>query len=41
MPTSKREAKKSAQFNRVMAGIQTQIFPANEQEIKNWQEENA
>jgi len=40
MPTSLREAKKSAQFNRVLAGIQTQIVPANADEIRNWNEEN-
>lgn len=40
MPTTLREAKKSAQFNRVLAGIQTQIVPANADEIRNWNEEN-
>lgn len=40
MPTSLREAKKSAQFNRILGGIQTQIVPANAQEIAAWEEEN-
>lgn len=40
MPTSLKEAKKTAQFNRVLGGILTQIVPANEQEIRNWKEEN-
>lgn len=40
MPTSLREAKRCAQFNRIMLGISTQIVPANEQEIANWKEEN-
>lgn len=35
MPTSLREAKKSAQFNRCMAGIMTQIMPANEERKHN------
>lgn len=40
MPTTLKEAKKSSQFNRCLAGISTQIMPANEQEIRNWEEEN-
>jgi hypothetical protein len=40
VPTTLREAKKSAQFNRIIGGIQTQIVPASAEEIEVWKEEN-
>ena len=40
MPTTLREAKKSAQFNRCLCGISTQIVEANADEIQNWIKEN-
>ena len=39
MPTTLREAKKSAQFNRCLGGISTQIMEANAEEIQNWMDE--
>lgn len=39
MPTTLREAKKSAQFNRCLGGISTQIVEANAEETQNWMDE--
>jgi hypothetical protein len=40
MPTTKAQAKKYAQLNRIMGGISTQIVEATPEEIQNWKEEN-